>query len=422
MHRRAFLFRIYILIVSVLVSSLLLNACQSGDAVSPGTPTAAGEQTAAPTAPPAQSAPDDPTSTPTLQPSLEPTAIPAVTVVPQLVWFYKPPSDDDLANIAASFSFGILSNGNEAERDQLMKLGMPGPFLQYLRFDVIQDPGSCSRQPWKNQVANQAGDYCRLSQEHPDWFLHDKNGELLVNPYGGEDFIMMDPGNKFWRAFFVERALQAQQSGKWDGLFLDNVEVSFMFRENRNQFPSAYPTEESYTTAIQDFLEYIHIRLAAKGKLLFANLISRRDDSEFTNNLNFLDGAMHEGWAIDWPTGYRDAKEWETQMRLAEDTQALGKTILLVSQGKIGQEKLQRFAYASYLLVMQGRAYFRYANSSNYREAWLYPNYQQKLGQPLGPRYQVGDPSEGAWRRDFANGWVEVNPVDHTATIELTSP
>ena len=418
MYRRAFSIRFFQWFACLITSSLIMSACQVGSAAPLRTPTLPQPSTA--TRPPETTPSIQIDFTPTPSPEFTPTS--TVTVVPQLAWFYKPPSDENLENIAANFSFGILSNGNETERDQLAKLGMRGPFLQYLRFDVIQDPGSCTRQPWKNQVANQPGDYCRLSQEHPDWFLRDKKGELLVNPYGGEDFIMMDPGNKFWRAFFVERALQAQQNGKWDGLFLDNVEISFMFREDRNQFPAAYPTEDSYTTAIQDFLEYIHTKLAAKGKLLFANLISRRDDAEFTNNLDHLDGAMHEGWAIDWPTGYRSAAEWETQMRLAEDTQALGKTILLVSQGKINQEKLQMFAYASYLLVMQGRAYFRYANSNSYREAWLYPNYQEKLGQPLGPRYQAGDPPGDTWRRDFTNGRVEVNPVDHSATIELTSP
>ena len=44
-------------------------------------------------------------------------------------------------------------------------------------------------------------------------------------------------------------------------------------------------------------------------------------------------------------------------------------------------------------------------------------NYDIDLGQPNGNRYKRGD----TWRRDFANGYVEVNPKTHQAVIELTS-
>ena len=313
----------------------------------------------------------------------------------------------------------ILAEGDDQERDVLRNLGMVGPFLQYIRFDVIQDPGSCSAQPWKNQVANQPGDFCRIASEHPDWFLLDQNGQWIINPYGGENFVMMDPGNAGWRDFFLERIRLVQDQGGWDGVFLDNVEMTFSFREQRGEMPQAYPTEQSYQEAIQGFLRQIYQGyFHPGGKLLFANLVSRKDDSEWMSYLNYIDGAMHEGWSIDWPTGYRSVSTWEKHLRLVEETQKLGKTILLVSQGLEYQEDLQRFAYASYLLVMQGKAYFRYANSRNYREAWLYPNYQLNLGDPINDRYQVGD----GWRRDFTNGWVEVNPTQHTAMIETVTP
>jgi hypothetical protein len=313
----------------------------------------------------------------------------------------------------------ILADGDDQARDQLRNLGMTGPILQYIRFDVIQDPGSCSQQPWRNQVANQPGDFCWIDSEHPEWFLLDQNGQRIVNPYGGETFVMMDPGNPYWRDFWLERVRQVQDQGSWDGVFLDNVEMTFSFREQRNEFPQAYPTEQSYQEAIQEFLrsiyqDYFH----PNGKLLFANLVARKDDSVWTSYLNNIDGAMHEGWSIDWPNGYRSPQTWEKHLRLVEETQRMGKTILLVSQGFQNQEDLQQFAYASYLLVMQGKAYFRYANSSNYRDAWLYRNYQLNIGDPINDRYQVGE----GWRRDFSNGWVEVNPTQHTAIIETGNP
>ena len=100
-------------------------------------------------------------------------------------------------------------------------------------------------------------------------------------------------------------------------------------------------------------------------------------------------------------------------MNLAEQTQTMGKFIVLVSQGTKDNLELQKFSFASYLLVNQGRAAFRYANSQYYDEAWLYDNYTLQLGQAQGNRYRQGD----AWRRDFSNGFVIVNPETHEVQI-----
>ena len=71
---------------------------------------------------------------------------------------------------------------------------------------------------------------------------------------------------------------------------------------------------------------------------------------------------------------------------------------------------------ASYLLVADENAYFRYADSDNYREISLYENYSLDLGAALGPRYQDGT----VWRRDFTNGTVLVDPKAKSAEIQLS--
>jgi hypothetical protein len=102
-------------------------------------------------------------------------------------------------------------------------------------------------------------------------------------------------------------------------------------------------------------------------------------------------------------------------MNVAEQVQEMRKTIILVTQGNQGNADQQQFTYASYLLINQGLAYFRYAGSTHYREIWLYPNYELELGQPLGPRYWDGI----VWRRDFEHGAVMVNPVTHESEISV---
>ncbi|MBU0510741.1 MAG: putative glycoside hydrolase family 15 protein [Chloroflexi bacterium] len=329
----------------------------------------------------------------------------------RLAWFYKPPVDGNLASVAENFDTIILTSNDENERDELQQRGLDTPILQYLSFDAIQDPGSCDAQPYQNQVANQIGDFCRISEQHPDWFLLDMHGERMSN---GSGSVMMDPGNQEWRAFWLERAIQSQEHLGWDGVFLDNVEASLSKRARRGQLPAAYLTNASYQTAVLRFLQYIYINyFQPQQRPLMANIIALENEGIWFDYLQFLDGVMDEGWAVDWEDGYRSSGSWEADLVRAEETQGLGKTILLVSQGNYSDIQRQEFTFASYLLITYGRAAFRYTHADHYNEIWLYPAYDLDLGEPLGGRYIDGN----LWRRDFTNGTVTVDPLNHTATI-----
>jgi hypothetical protein len=122
---------------------------------------------------------------------------------------------------------------------------------------------------------------------------------------------------------------------------------------------------------------------------------------------------MVESFATDWSDGYRSADDWEEQIQQVESALNQGKTMILVAQGEQADMQLQNFAYASYLLINNGNAVFRYTNSEAYRELWLYDNYGLDLGTPSGKRYE----DNGGWRRDFSNGYVRVDPEKNTAEI-----
>src|SRR6186713_768849 len=72
----------------------------------------------------------------------------------RLAWFYKPPKDKNLTPLAKFFQVFVLTKADEQVRDQLKSLGVQAPIMQYLRFDAIEDPGSCSARPHRNQVAD----------------------------------------------------------------------------------------------------------------------------------------------------------------------------------------------------------------------------------------------------------------------------
>lgn len=328
----------------------------------------------------------------------------------QIAWFYKPPEDGNLATLTTYFDVFILTKRDEAERDALRAQGVTAPFLQYLRFDAIQDPGSCSADPRGNQAAYQPGDFCTIREQHPDWFLLDSHGQPIAS---GRDYLM-DPGNAEWRAFWLERAQLAQEQLSWDGVFLDNVEASLSKRAQRGALPAKYPDDASYQAAVEGFLQHIYSSyFQPRHRPLFANIIALTDNSVWFRYLNYLDGAMEEAWAVDWSDGYKSEGWWEADLQRAEQTQGLGKRVILVAQGSRSDTQRELFAFASYLLVASGGASFRYSNDESYLQGWVYSNYRLDLGEPLGQRYYGG----GLWRRDFAKGSVSVDPSSHAASI-----
>ncbi|MFM8319615.1 MAG: putative glycoside hydrolase, partial [Chloroflexota bacterium] len=335
-------------------------------------------------------------------------------------YYYKPPENLSTPELAGKFNFFILSKGNETFRDELLAAGGRRPILQYIRFEAIHNPGpdNCTATPWRNNAAFKPGDFCAISRDHPDWFLLDANGSRIVDSYQNEAFYVMDPGNPGWQQFFIQRVQETQADPNWDGVFLDNVEVTLNFRQQDNEVPPKYPTDAEYWAANQGFLKVMYEQyFKPNGKLLLANIVSRKDEALFPSYLTYLDGAMHEGWSIDNPNRWRPVSTWEKQMLLAEQAQANGKFLVLVGQGTQADSELQRFAYASFLLVTNGSAAFRYGNSASYRQAWWYDNYTLPLGAPTGPRYKDG----AAWRRDFTNGTVMVDPTNHLSEIQVFS-
>lgn len=335
------------------------------------------------------------------------------TDVVQLVWFYKPPEDGSpLSALSEYFDVYILTHYDEDERDELRRLGVDSPFLEYLLFVQIQDPGSCDEKPYGNQVAYKTGDFCMILGEHPDWFLRDKNGEIIRN---GKT-VYMDPGNLEYRDFWLERAKELQEDFGWDGVFIDNVEASMNKLGRLESLPAKYSNDESYQVEIENFLAYIRNKyFEPQQQLMYANIIEYSNSAVWFRYLQYLDGAMIEDFAVDYNERYYSFFEWESQLKMVSEAQAMGKSVIMVSQGSVNDRERERFSFASYLLVNNGKSSFRYTDSDHYDEVWLYENYMVELGIPTGVMYT----DNGGWRREFTNGNVFVNPILRTSEIHL---
>jgi hypothetical protein len=359
--------------------------------------------------------PPTPSPIPSLQ-AITPAATQSVSSaypddVSHLAWFYKPPQESDFDFVADHFDFFILTHKDETARDQFRQAGLDGRFSQYLLLLIAEDPDGCDEGPRGNQVAFKEGDFCMIRDQHPDWFLQDQNGQPIKS---GSDTYHMDPGSEGYRQFFLEQARELQETHGWDDLFLDNVEASPAKMVRNGTSLLKYPDAQSYADAVEGFLAYLRQGyFEPRGKKIYGNIVSLDEGHVFDQYLQHLDGAMVESFATYWSDGFRDADDWEEQMTRVQNAITQGKTMILVAQGTQGDVALQKFTYASYLLLADGNAAFRYTHSENYRDLWWYDNYELDLGQPLDARYE----QDGGWRRDFANGYVTVNPHSHVAEI-----
>jgi len=365
-----------------------------------------------------------PAATPTVQAtisqnSLSVTSLPGTTPVPEptgvarLAWFYKPPDPTEVDLVVKKAGFYILTHKDETELGELRAKGVTAPVAQYLLAFIINDPGNCDEDPSGNQVAYKAGDFCQISQMHPDWFLLDGNGNRIAT---SNNSYHMDPGSEGFRAFWLERARELQETYGWDNIFLDNVEASREKMVEDNGTLANYPDDASYQKAVEGFLAYIRQNyFEPQNKKIYANIVSVDEDEVWKSYLQYVDGVMVESFATDWSDGYRSRDEWDQQMQLVEEALAEQKTMILVAQGKQEDNGLENFSFASYLLLVNGNAFFRYTNTESYRELWLYENYDYDLGTPQGERYKYKD----GWRRDFTNGYVIVRPKSHKAEIVL---
>ena len=196
--------------------------------------------------------------------------------------------------------------------------------------------------------------------------------------------------------------------------FWINVDGSLGRFDRMHLLLEKYTNDQSYQSAMKTFLQNLYENyFATGGNVLFANIPYLKGSGAWFEYIEYLDGAMLEAFAADWDRGYLNAEEWLAQLEIAEKTQALGKSILLVTQGRKEDTERMQFGLASFLLVNNGQAYFRYSNADDYNELWWYNQYELELGQPIGPKYPDGD----FWQRDFENGSVRVNPEKHSAEL-----
>ena len=364
-----------------------------------------------PTAPPRSSGAVGDPSTPIL-PAAEAPAV--IGTSARFAWFYKPPANASATELAARFDVVVLTRNDEGFRDQLKAADPSLQVLQYVLANEIQDAGS--GQPWRNQAAWNPGDAAALLARHPDWFARDEAGRPLTKRIdGGRTIYTMDPSRRDWTDYLVNRVLAHNVGAGWDGVFLDNVEMSLGKRRREGPIPAAHPTDAAWQDAMVGHVAAIHRAFAAAGRPVWANVIEGGDSiAEIERLAPHLEGTMDESFGTGWDGRPRTGSSWQRDLAAVEARAARGDHSLLVAQGARSDRAALRYAYASYLLVAGPTVSFRYADHTTaYAEVWWSDEFDRALGEPLGARYRTVT----GWARDFEGGRVTVDPVAGTAAV-----
>lgn len=137
---------------------------------------------------------------------------------------------------------------------------------------------------------------------HEDWFLHDLNGDRLVNKiYLGE---YLNESNSDWQTYYANKVLTHCAQFGFDGVFVDDVnEFGEWHRNNRFTVPGSLVPDIVITGSYNRMMSFVqNVRAKLSGKLMIVN----------PNNLDFADYA--DGYLIesymDNPTYQQQHFEW----------------------------------------------------------------------------------------------------------------
>ena len=363
------------------------------------------------------------------------------TAVPQpaapafgLAWFHKPPEGSTASTVAAEHRYVHLTGPSDIPfRDEMRAAGFKGPIFTYLTTYAVEGPGpyldgsaecDAGYRPYDNNVAWEVGDFCKYINPNESWFLHNGKGERLYEDYFGTGrySYVMNPADPGWREFSYSRLAFARENWGYDGLWLDNLDLDLgrTTREAKNSDGRVleYPDDAAWREAMAGWLEGLRERLGDWP--VWANMVGGQlGPGAWDAYAPYLDGAMDESFAVNWLDGWRTEGQWLAQVGRAERWLQSGKGLVMVGQGAQGDNQRMLFTLASYMLIANEKATFRYTRFDSYYDAlWLYPEYEtaRKLGAPLSPRIEV---SRGVWRREFTNGHVELDASTHSARLVL---
>lgn len=255
---------------------------------------------------------------------------------------------------------------------------------------------------------------------HTDWFKTwngKRDRQVRWNWY------LMDIRNHGWRDYWASSTMDQMRAVGYDGVFADSVTVDVYYDSMLDNpdpdFRGTAARTTGWTTALSAYLAHMRATLnaAPEGFLYLPNLggmITSWDDTDYGAG----DGGMCEGFA-----GAMALSDWRLQMNrvlaLAREAKVVIAQHYLNSPGDV-QDRM--FTLGCHLLTMGRRSYINTMGGSGGYGAFWWPEYGIDLGAPakdLPADVTAYRDATGLYRRDFAKGYVLVNPGPASVTVPI---
>ena len=243
------------------------------------------------------------------------------------------------------------------------------------------------------------------------WFYHwpESGGPRVLNCDWG--WYLMELNNAGWRSWWHDEVLRQVQANDDDGVFMDSLSVpNYLGADSYSpHLPSVDGSFESaWADRINSWLSWLQSRPLGAYYLVpnVGSWVTTRDPTD----MSAADGLMIEGFAIEADLSPYNLEDWQLQMNRILGAVGRNQAILAQSYAAGAQERM--FAIGSYLLIKGSRSYI---NIDLGLEAEWWPEYDIPIGtatQSAGNNISaLYDSSHRVYRRNFANGFVLVNPT-----------
>jgi hypothetical protein len=338
--------------------------------------------------------------------------------------------DDQLKILATNYDYNQLPPMQRAYGETLKKYAPD--FKLFMYFDA-------GIQPEENLdiVGDDAGNVdaeniAWILDKHPDWLLHDAEGNPLVSAKGtlsnaGE--YWGDPGNSEYQEWFAGKINKAmEQSGNiWDGVLLDQF---FGKIENYTGYAGTnpqtrYKTNTEYQSAQLSFLKRL-------SELVRVPVIANLDGAASLEYPQFFVQVGKTAGGIEteiYP--FENSDENDSSLLPSDSLKGLidginqlpkNKYVKIASKpgGMEGNTPRTLYAYYSYLLVADKdrQIYWSSKEGDSSVPHYWYKEYDLDLGDAKGS----ADTSGTLWTRTFTNGTLYFNPQRNDESTRLSSP
>ena len=318
----------------------------------------------------------------------------------------------DSASATADFSKTAARNNvvilHEWEKTRLHSLKASNPGLKVLMYKNLSAVMALNN-GWAGSGVTK-----EQAEEHPEWFLKNPAGERIN--FGGYSYLYAaDIGNAAFQAKWADNVSAKLKADIWDGVFVDDTNPTMRYHYDVASV-AKYPTDAQYSAATGSALRLIGPRLRGEGKLVIPNFGAWRDYRTTVGEwLPYVSGGMEEQftkWGQTPTVGFLVGADWDDQLALLKQTQALGKLFLGVSHSEKTDKVAARYGWATMLLASTGTASF--ALHTDYTNETWFDEYDYNIGTPKGPEIKLGG---GVHRRHYTRGLVYVNPTNASVSV-----